>query len=215
MRHVVHVNFTTPLVTFIIPTKGRGTLNRTLLSLSAQTKPNWRAIVICDGVGVTFPQSLDERVDIVNIPQIGTKNHAAQLRNFGMMNSFTEWVAFVDDDDTLASTYVQHLEEEVAMTPSVECVIFRMLHKPGRILPDPKQTNFTANHVGISFALRRRLYDPEGFMFVPGASEDFQLLDTMRRYKKKMVISRHTAYFVRSAPSPDSFLNDAVRATLN
>jgi hypothetical protein len=183
-----------------------------LLSLSAQTKPYWRAIVISDGVDV--PKSMDGRVTVINIPQVGTKNHAAQLRNYGMMQSLTDWVAFVDDDDTLARTYVQHLEEEAAETPSAECVIFRMMHAPGRILPPPTQTNFTANNVGISFSLKRKLYE-QGFMFVPGSAEDFHLLDTIRRYKRKMVISRHTEYFVRSAPSQDTFVNVALRATLN
>lgn len=39
-----------PFITFIIPTKGRRTLSRTLESLVNQTIPNWEAIVLLDGV---------------------------------------------------------------------------------------------------------------------------------------------------------------------
>jgi glycosyltransferase involved in cell wall biosynthesis len=209
---------TTPLVTFIIPSKGRDTLNRTLASLFNQTEQSWRAIIVADGVDIAV--AADPRVTVAKVPQTGAANHAAQLRNFGMMRAGTEWVAFVDDDDTLAPTYIQQLQGELDLTPSVETVIFRML-QPGCgdggsscVLPPPDHTDFQVTKVGISFAIKRQLYS-QGFMFIPGGFEDFHMLEKLRAHKRNMVISKHTTYFVRASPSPDLWLNATVRGTIN
>ena len=39
-----------PIITFIIPSIARLTLLRTVESLKNQTDPNWRSIIIYDGV---------------------------------------------------------------------------------------------------------------------------------------------------------------------
>ena len=38
------------MITFIIPTIGRNTLTRTVISLLQQTNKNWKAIIIFDGI---------------------------------------------------------------------------------------------------------------------------------------------------------------------
>lgn len=38
------------IVTFIIPTIGRDTLSKTIDSLINQTNPNWKAIIVFDGI---------------------------------------------------------------------------------------------------------------------------------------------------------------------
>lgn len=207
----------TPLVTFIIPTKGRDTLNRTLASLFNLTQQqNWRAIIVADGVDVSA--AADTRVMVAKIPRTGASNHGALLRNFGLMRADTEWVGYVDDDDTLAPTYIQRLQEELQLTPSAEAVIFRMLTNSSsdslRVLPLPHHTDFKAGYVGISFAMKRQMY-LQGFLFVPGSYEDFRMLDTLRLHKKKMVMSKHVTYFVKSSPVPGLFANVTARAIIN
>ena len=58
-----------PLITFIIPTIGRHTLSKTLDSLINQTNPNWKAIVIFDGITSTI-QNTDPRIRIIESPII-------------------------------------------------------------------------------------------------------------------------------------------------
>ena len=58
-----------PLITFIIPSIARLTLIRTVESLKNQTNPNWRSIVIYDGVD--GPDFNDERITIIKSPKTG------------------------------------------------------------------------------------------------------------------------------------------------
>jgi hypothetical protein len=206
-----------PVVTFITPSKGRPTLDQALASMLNQRNPAWRAIVLYDGVpfNASSPPSRDPRVRYMSLPKSATANHAGQVRNFGMGLTNTEWVAFLDDDDFITNTYVDRLLEEAQREPSVECVIFRMYHSgiPPHVLPHPQSTNFVINQVGISFAVRKRLYDA-GFFFIPGGAEDFVLLDRIRGAGKKMVLSEYMTYFVRAPPHlPDH--GNFTRAVIN
>jgi hypothetical protein len=65
-----------------------------------------------------------------------------------------------------------------------------------------------------SFAMKRQMY-LQGFLFVPGSYEDFRMLDTLRQHKKKMVMSKHVTYFVKSSPVPGLFANITARAIIN
>jgi glycosyltransferase involved in cell wall biosynthesis len=72
-------------ITFIIPTIGRETLKDTLSCLLMQTNPNWRAVVIFDGIESNIDVS-DERIEIVEAPKIGIgKNSAGRVRNYGIL----------------------------------------------------------------------------------------------------------------------------------
>ena len=76
-------------VTFIIPSKGRDTIDRTIQSLLNQTHNLWNAVIVFDGE----PQQLtsatpgylsDPRIRNCTIPKMGESNFAATLRNYGM-----------------------------------------------------------------------------------------------------------------------------------
>jgi len=206
-----------PFVTFIIPSKGRSTLPHTLASLCNITNPAWTALVLFDGVpfNASSPPSSDRRVRYLSLPKSGTANHAGHLRNFGMGMANTTWLAFVDDDDFLSNTYVDRLLEESQREPTADCIMFRMYdsRKPSHILPPPSASNFVFAQVGISFAMRKRLYDL-GFFFIPGIAEDFVLLDKIRAAGKKMLLSEYLTYFVRAPPHlPDN--GNYTRGVLN
>ena len=190
-----------PLITFIIPTIGRSTLPKTLDSLINQTNPNWKAIVIFDGVSSTI-QPKDPRIRIIESPKLGQgTNNAGLVRNYGITFADTEWLAFVDDDDSVANNYVEIFIKELCAYPLVDIVLFRMEHYHGIIFPSLSTETFYHNHVGISFAIKKKIFD-EGHIFIPSNAEDFYYLDGARNKKYKIMISPHVTYFVRKYDQP-------------
>jgi hypothetical protein len=214
-----------PLVTFVVPSIGRSSLIHTLDSLRAQTIPHWRAIVVLDGAiaensdeggestgsplmadpgGLLPDRSLwthsgenDPRISFLPmaIKQDHMSNHAARIRNAAAPHITTRWVAFVDDDDNLVSTYIEHLEEELTTDPGAECVIFRMFRKnDNNVLPRPTDDNFRFGFVGISFALHTTTF--RHFKFDPSCGEDFDLLSRIRQTGRLIVLSPYVGYVV-------------------
>jgi hypothetical protein len=193
-----------PLVAFIIPSKGRTTLNTTLHSLINQTCGAWKAVVVLDGAdlsGDLLPVR-DKRVQYLHMDKIGKANHGGRLRNIGIAASSEDWVAFVDDDDTVSPLYVEVLHQHIRDAPSTQVVIFRLLHWVGSILPQPGSTNFRESAVGISFAMHRQLFHFCSAVFEPAGNEDYVLLNKLRSSGASIIISPHVAYFVRSLPQP-------------
>jgi hypothetical protein len=169
----------------------------------------WLALIVYDGVAPSHNHS-DKRIRHFVVPKIGRANHAAVLRNFGSYQTHTPWVAFVDDDDTLDPSYVARLQEEIALTPEAKCVIFRMHASGSGALPPASHTDFKVNSVGISFAVRRTLFD-EGLMFAPSATEDYELLARIRDAKKRIVMSPYVTYLVKaSACMPEFHANRTI-----
>ena len=115
-------------ITFIIPTIGRLTLEKTIECLLNQTCCEWKAIVIFDGIDPTISSSAyDSRIQIIKKP----KTHKAvcyggDVRNYGIQFATTEWVAFVDDDDGIKPTYVETFLSEIASYDN-DLIIFRMV----------------------------------------------------------------------------------------
>lgn len=196
------------MITFIIPTIKRPTLNRAIGSLLNQTDPDWKAIVVFDGVPITRFE--DKRITCISIPKTGTLNHAANVRNKGIEMAKTDWVGFLDDDDTISPNYVEKFKEELKLTPDAKCIIFRMYNHLSipKILPAPEDKNFFEARVGISFALKKDL----NLFFKPSNIEDFRLLEAIRKGRHKMVISPYVTYFIRNNPS---IVNSLTRIILN
>jgi glycosyltransferase involved in cell wall biosynthesis len=184
------------MITFIIPTIKRPTLGRAINSLLQQNNKNWKAIVVFDGVEpIDFK---DARIKSIKIQKTGKMNHGGQVRNVGITAADTEWVAFLDDDDTVSKDYVDRFQEELTLNPDAKCIIFRMYntHSIPKILPPPEDKNFFEARVGISFALKKDL----NLLFKPSNIEDFRLLEAIRKGRHKMVISPYVTYFVRNSP---------------
>jgi glycosyltransferase involved in cell wall biosynthesis len=188
-----------PLVTFIIPTIGRDTLTRTIESLEKQTNKNWKAIIIFDGCSPTIELN-SEKIQIIQIEKKGEgSNSAGNVRNEGIKHATTEWIAFVDDDDTIASNYVETLTNEIKEFNNMDVIIFRMSYEWNKqeILPHLNESNnFFMNYVGISFAMKKTLCDL-GYIFIPSSGEDYELLCKIRDNNYKMMISPYIRYFVR------------------
>jgi len=179
-------------LTFIIPTIGRETLSLTLQSLKNQTITNWKAIVIFDGIEPTISET-DPRITIIKTHiKLGQGyNSAGLVRNYGIKFVNTEWVAFVDDDDSITPNYMESFLSELWLDPDV--IIFRMT-LDDRVCPSIDSTNFFIKDVGISFAVKTELVSK--FIFIPSIEEDFEFLDKVRLKKYKIVLSPYITYSV-------------------
>lgn len=76
-------------VTFIIPSKGRDSIDRTVHSLFNQTRNLWKAVIVFDGEQRQITSAKagylsDPRITTYTIPKAGKANFAATLRNYGM-----------------------------------------------------------------------------------------------------------------------------------
>lgn len=186
----------------IIPSKGRPTINDTIESLLAQTDHHWRAVIVFDGDQEDAHYPSDTMITAYTVPKIGQANHGGALRNYGMSRaSGSEWFAFVDDDDALSPDYVARLIEEVHLNPSVDTIVFRMSRAipetaPVHVLPPKEHDMLHVGFVGISFAIRAKLFQ-SGFGFQPSGLEDFDLLERLYNGHAKMVISPYVTYYVR------------------
>ena len=185
------------LITFIIPTIGRSTLSKTLDCLINQSNPNWKAIVIFDGIFSSIIYT-DPRIRIIESPKLGEgTNGAGLVRNYGITFADTEWVAFVDDDDNLSRRYVDIFIEETNAYTLADIIIFRMEAYKDCILPKFSTDTFYFEEVGISFAVKKKVFD-EGHVFIPSKKEDFVYLDEARNKKYNIMISPYVTYFVRN-----------------
>jgi hypothetical protein len=71
------------------------------------------------------------------------------------------------------------------------------------ILPTNNSTDFFVNQVGISFAMKKTIFDA-GIIFEPSGSEDYELLNKIRQNRYKIMISPYILYFVRSYNQEDN-----------
>jgi glycosyltransferase involved in cell wall biosynthesis len=187
------------LITFIIPSVNRPTLLSTVYSLLNQSVNIWKAIIVFDGCSPSEPHLLsllnDERFLCLTISKLGRRNNAGHVRNIGLQIVDTPWVGFVDDDDILTDDYVKRLQEEIAITPSADTIIFKMIDR-GRIIPPLSFNRLEIGQVGISFAYKQSLI-MEGFIFEPSDIEDYNLLKKMENAGKRIVFSPFVTYLVR------------------
>ena len=206
------------LITFITPSKGRKTLFRTLNSLLSQSNPNWLSIIMFDNVltnpfylnsSIYFPTffhlpdkfSNDGRFCFLYIKRESrTLNCASEVRNSAVEHVKTEWVGFVDDDDSLNISYVSRVIEHTKEYPTCDCILFRMcfgdyVNKP----PWSHATNFYLYHVGISFAVKSKVFHAFHHYFTPSFVEDFLFLDKLRYLNFPILLSGYNTYYVNDA----------------
>jgi glycosyltransferase involved in cell wall biosynthesis len=183
-------------ITFIIPTIGRNTLQKSLSCLLNQTNNEWNAIVIFDGIEPNIDIN-DERILVLKTSKLGKgHNSAGNVRNYGIKYVKTEWIAFLDDDDAIKNNYVDIFLNEIS-NYTTDLIIFRMIDNKYIILPKHNTDNFYEGSVGISFAVKKKVLDT-GIIFEPSHLEDYYLLSKVRENKYKIMISPYLLYFVRN-----------------
>jgi glycosyltransferase involved in cell wall biosynthesis len=195
-----------PHITFIIPTIGRSTLHNSLESIYNQTISTWKAIIIFDGVKSTLDHN-DNRIQIIEIPKSGMSfNSAGLVRNEGMKYVNTQWIAFLDDDDTISSDYLTKFYEDLDNIgiDQLDVYIYRMAMidtncNKIRIVPKADSDNFYICDVGISFIIKKEIFD-KNIIFTPDGAEDYLYLNKIREKGYKIWISKYVSYFVRMNP---------------
>jgi glycosyltransferase involved in cell wall biosynthesis len=143
-------------ITFIVPSIGRKSLTNSINSLISQTNENWECIIIYDGVdGYVFE---DSRIKYINIEKIGGNSPvhgmSGLVRNHGLKNCKTKWIGFLDDDDTIDTTYVETLFKKYN---EYDFVMWRMIYPNGKILPTKDEIKF--GNIGISFCYKNKFDD--------------------------------------------------------
>ena len=69
----------------------------------------------------------------------------------------TEWIGFVDDDDSIGPNYIENLKFEANKNPTADCVVFRGYYSFwNTVLPQSKSIHLIPNSVGISFAFKEK-----------------------------------------------------------
>jgi glycosyltransferase involved in cell wall biosynthesis len=197
------------MVTFIVPSLNRPTLNNAINSIINQTNPNWKCIVVYDEIdGQKFN---DERI-ITIIANVNMKKcscftnspimiyqkclancndngRAGYVRNEGIKITDTEWIAFLDDDDSIHPEYVETLLNKYKES---DCVIFKMQMPNGKILPTIPE--IAKSNVGISFAYKRNL----NLLFdAKTNAEDYIFLTNILKYTGKITFAEEIYYYVR------------------
>jgi hypothetical protein len=181
------------LVTFIIPTVGRSTIDRTLLSLKSQTDADWDAIILADMVNDFSPGIKDTRFHLMSLTRkVGFSNCSGNVRNFGFSFAPGEWCGFVDDDDRLDEHYVEWLRQE---GDGHDLVVFRMMMPDGSVLPSGSA--ILPCQVGISFSIRRQFQLSANVWFGPSPTEDWDFIHGAIHSGARHRVSDRIAYYVR------------------
>ena len=200
-------------ISFIIPSIGRKTLSDTLQSLMRMNSDDWVAKIIFDGVERKSIDTLkDQRIEEFYINKIEKKgiNHAGNVRNFGVKKvQDSEWIGFVDDDDTIGPNYIENLKSETKNNPTADCVIFRAYYSFwNTILPQSSCKHILPRSVGISFAVKKHVFNKH--KFIPSGEEDYSFLKSVSR-EFNILLSPYLNYFVRSSPFDDKYFKERTR----
>lgn len=187
------------IVTVITPSIGRPTLQRALESLQAQSNSNWLSLVGFDGVNPPQPVS-DNRITYVYLSKMGNgANGGGEVRNSLISLVTTDWLCFLDDDDSFRPHYIDALAAELTANPDADCIMFRMSEddKDKKVLPPAHLKNIQAALVGISCAVRKSFLIQHNIRFKNGPLEDYQFLKKIENNGGKIVFSKEITYNIR------------------
>lgn len=181
------------IVTFIIPTIGRDSIKESIQALKNQTCTKWKAIIVFDGIKNNFDIN-DEKIEVFEIPkQCESINQASEVRNYGISKANTKWIAFLDDDDIISNDYVETFFIESKIF-NFDVYIFRM-KMDNRIIPDENEKNIKICDIGISFIIKKYIFN--NIQFQNSGTEDYDFLKKVQNNNHKMIISNHVSYFVK------------------
>ena len=172
-------------VTFIIPSLNRPTLVRSVESIINQTDSNWKIIIVFDGFYelIKIPKKYKSKIKMLQTPHLG---EAGFVRNIGLKEVDTSWVAFLDDDDAVESTYVAKLKEYIQSDPKLEVVYFS-INWGNNITPLPNED--VGMHNGfISFAVKMDLINRHNILFGAGPTlEDRKFFVECKNHGKCLI----------------------------
>lgn len=164
-----------PMLTVLIPTLGRDTLERAVDSVKTQTVP-------CEVIVEYDP----------------TRTGAGPTLNRMLPHVRTPWVATMGDDDELDPRYAELL---AAQDQTLDLVIFQMRYQDGRVLPTHTEPAHLAfGGVGCSYAVKTEVARRIGWIREPCHSllaEDWEMIRTVREMGGNIRIVPQVTYYVR------------------
>lgn len=181
-------------VTFIIPTLNRQSLKRTLTSLINQTITDWEAKVIYDGILPTYSYYENEK----RIQHVFVKKQsggAGIVRNIGLNDVQSEWIAFVDDDDYLAQNYIERIKYWENKGYNLIQFSYRDVSN-GNVQPPDNLDHLVACNFGISFAVKTDFLFLNNIKFTEGGVEDYRFLQECLDKGANYIITHEKIYFV-------------------
>jgi glycosyltransferase involved in cell wall biosynthesis len=182
------------MITFVIPSVNRPTIQKTIESLLNQTDPNWEAVIVYDGVdGDSFN---DPRIKTFKIDKKGlfgpNNGQSGIVRNYGIEKCDTEWIGFLDDDDTINPKYVETLIKNYS---NKDFVVWRMVYEHGLVLPPLFSNELNFGQVGISFCYKNKF---DNLFFDQNRDgEDFDFLMKLKNLTNNWVVAPEIYYNVR------------------
>jgi len=203
-------------VSIIIPTYNRAhTLEVAIRSVLAQTDPEWELIVVDDG-------SVDDTASVMQGFQdprirLHTQENKGQsaARNAGVALATSEWVVYLDSDNTLYPTYLERMRAAVTARPDTVFAFpkghrFLELHIDGQMVQriDNSEEEFPETitpqdifhrklHTDTNGIMHRRRCFDEGIRFDENlrAMEDWELLLSLsERYPDGFLYVPETLY---------------------
>lgn len=168
------------ITTFIIPSLGRETLQRAIDSVVKQAP---------------YLVEIDKY-------KIG----AAAIRNSLIKLADTEWVSFLDDDDTVTDDYAQRLREESEAHPEADVIVFReyfiqdlmTTNRGDDKYPDHFIWQAPVVHwgqIGIAFSVKRDIAMKHPFL--DEENEDFHFVERLDQQGYKIHFSKYLVYRAR------------------
>lgn len=139
-----------PWVTVVVPVYNKQAhVARALASVLAQSAPDFKLVVVCDpstdGSEREVARFTDPRIQVLHRGQPGPGGYAA--RNLGVRAAATDWVAFLDADDSWMPDHLARLRGLMAQHPGVPML------SAGWLLQDDSQ------HLDTFSSLRQRQGD--------------------------------------------------------
>jgi len=118
--------------------------------------------------------TIDDRFQILHTEKMERQqgfNSAGYVRNYGIRFVTTEWIAFVDDDDTIKSTYIETFLSEMSNYEN-DVIIFRMVKFQSGMLQISRILNlveeFGNRLIGISESDMEKIHsmDPNASIYI-------------------------------------------------
>jgi glycosyltransferase involved in cell wall biosynthesis len=152
------------LTTFIIPTVGRDTLHRAI-------------------------ESAEKQAPVLSMLDEGREGPSV-IRNKLIEEAGTEWVSFLDDDDTVTEDYVRRLAEEIEAHPEAGIIHFKEYFLWGQVFPQWPTVGW--GNIGISFSVKREL--ALKYPFKTEEYEDYKFVERIWRAGYKVQFSNYLVY---------------------
>ena len=184
-------------ITFIIPSIGRNSLLNTINSLKNQNNNNWKAIIIFDGCKNILDENyINDQISFYEIEK--TKcviNQASDVRNYALQFVKSNWIAFLDDDDTISNDYVEYFFKQKNIF-NFDLFIYRMINQDLKIFPSLLSKDLIPCDVGISFIAKKDILNK--IKFENSHCEDYDFLNLVKKNNYLILISNTIKYFVKS-----------------